>query len=391
MVENTQVLSTFTSASRLISQSGNVDQQGHGPSGIQINYYFARTRQKGLKNVKTQRYAALDGLRGWAAFAVVLSHVAAMTWIPYLERFKSPALWEKALWSLGAPAVDVFFVLSGYVVSKAIIEREKTYGKYLLSRMIRLYPVAWCAVILGLFARYVVQQQGFETTALNLLKKPLEPNDVMGIMTLVAPIPNADKINPPLWTLVVEMQVAMVMPILATIALKKPKLLAISGVYVPMILAYLFRNDYWFLFSGFMIGAALYGMKQKIPQAPKPNILFAFFLVGLMARTITGLDDPMMRIPCAIAAAGVILAVKQGAGNRFLENKISSFLGRISYPLYAVHWPIMAMTVSLIGNKSFITIISLASVTITFFIAWIISRVVDENAIALSKILKGEQ
>lgn len=339
--------------------------------------------------MSAQRDRALDGLRGWAAFAVVLSHVAAMTWIPYLDKFKTPAAWEQILWNLGAPAVDIFFVLSGYVVSKAIIEREKTYGKYLLSRMVRLYPVAWFAVILGAAARYVIQQQGVDTTALNMLKKPLDVNDVMGIVSLLAPIPDADKINPPLWTLVAEMQVALIMPILATFAVKKPYHLAIAGVYLPLLMAYIFRNNYWFLLSGFMIGSALYGLKEKIPAAPKPWVLFVFFGAGLMARLVTGLEDPIMRIPCAIAATGLIISIMQGAGRSFLENRISGFFGKISYPLYAVHWPIMAMIVSHVSNSAMITLYAVMSIPLSVIVAWAVSELIDKNAIKISKILKG--
>ena len=53
------------------------------------------------------REPQLDGMRGLAALAVALSHVAAMSWIPYEDGPAAPSAWAYVLWHLGAPAVDL--------------------------------------------------------------------------------------------------------------------------------------------------------------------------------------------------------------------------------------------------------------------------------------------
>jgi len=86
----------------------------------------------------------LDLLRFIAAFIVLLSHFA-------YERFTQGYYAFIRDYNLGSDAVVVFFVLSGFVISFAAIEKDKTAGRFAFSRMTRLYSVAIPALILTLF------------------------------------------------------------------------------------------------------------------------------------------------------------------------------------------------------------------------------------------------
>ena len=50
------------------------------------------------------------------------------------------------------------------------------------------------------------------------LRAPLTWQDLLGALTLSFPAPNANDLNPPLWTLIVEMQVALLMPLFTRLA-----------------------------------------------------------------------------------------------------------------------------------------------------------------------------
>lgn len=91
-----------------------------------------------------QHFEILDGLRGIAAFAVVLFHF--MEWI-YTDSSKN-------FIGHGFLAVDFFFCLSGFVIGYAYDDRIAKMGlrKFFISRIIRLHPLVVAGSILGLLA-----------------------------------------------------------------------------------------------------------------------------------------------------------------------------------------------------------------------------------------------
>ena len=75
----------------------------------------------------------IQALRGVAVLAVILFHLFP-AWLPG-----------------GYAGVDVFFVISGYVVTYALLARQAQrqrpvgIGEYLARRIRRIYPHWWCA------------------------------------------------------------------------------------------------------------------------------------------------------------------------------------------------------------------------------------------------------
>src|SRR5438105_11577903 len=78
-------------------------------------------------------------LRFVAAVLVVVSHASA-------QSLSGGFLWS--LQYIGYPAVMIFFVLSGYVISYVASEKENTLSDYATSRLARLYSVLIPAIIL---------------------------------------------------------------------------------------------------------------------------------------------------------------------------------------------------------------------------------------------------
>ncbi|WJS95273.1 acyltransferase [Flavobacterium johnsoniae] len=91
-----------------------------------------------------QHFEILDGLRGIAAFAVVVFHF--MEWI-----FTDPS---QNFIGHGFLAVDFFFCLSGFVIGYAYDDRIEKMGlrNFFISRVIRLHPLVIAGSILGLLA-----------------------------------------------------------------------------------------------------------------------------------------------------------------------------------------------------------------------------------------------
>ncbi len=86
----------------------------------------------------------LDFLRVFAALMVVLSHYPLFLWQANITN----------RYNFGYDAVIVFFVLSGYVISYAADQIEKTWFNYTVSRMARILPVSTMAVVVSLVLMY---------------------------------------------------------------------------------------------------------------------------------------------------------------------------------------------------------------------------------------------
>jgi peptidoglycan/LPS O-acetylase OafA/YrhL len=92
----------------------------------------------------------LDAVRFAAALIVFLSHFGEKRWSGGLG-------WQ--LTRFGAPAVDVFFVLSGYVIAYVVATKEADLRSYAISRAARLYsvciPVLLLTAVLGFLGRKI--------------------------------------------------------------------------------------------------------------------------------------------------------------------------------------------------------------------------------------------
>jgi peptidoglycan/LPS O-acetylase OafA/YrhL len=87
----------------------------------------------------------MEGMRGFAVFLVFLVHYASLA---------DPAgsVWmSKVLHSMGNAGVDLFFVLSGYLIYGSLVSREQAFMPYMRRRIQRIYPA-----FLAVFATYCV-------------------------------------------------------------------------------------------------------------------------------------------------------------------------------------------------------------------------------------------
>lgn len=91
-----------------------------------------------------QNMLPMEGLRGFAVFLVFLVHYSTLIaqWITPNSRL---ADMSHALHSMGNAGVDLFFVLSGYLIYGSLIKRNKKFDAFIRQRIARIYP-AFCVV-----------------------------------------------------------------------------------------------------------------------------------------------------------------------------------------------------------------------------------------------------
>lgn len=82
---------------------------------------------------------SMEGIRGFAVFLVFLVHYVTLV-DPWLTKASTTQILSAHLRSIGNIGVDLFFVLSGYLIYGMLIRKKKPFGSYLARRIQRIYP-----------------------------------------------------------------------------------------------------------------------------------------------------------------------------------------------------------------------------------------------------------
>ncbi|MFZ3481656.1 acyltransferase family protein [Sphingomonas sp. 3-13AW] len=347
------------------------------------------TRQAvNLSLIGTTRDRALDGLRGIAALMVFFSHVAMMTWFPR-EGGAAPNDLEYAMWHLGAPAVDLFFVLSGYVLA-ASLEGVKidgaTIGSFLARRWVRLMPVAWVGVALGLAVRtLIVPMQQDPLVGMINMDQPLRWQDWVGFITFTFPMPDTDRFNVPLWTLVMEMYASFLIPVTVAGVRKKGRLFLLPAFTSWIILWYVSGRLEFMTLPLFVLGVAVRVYAADLPR----KSLKVALMIGLLlvfSRYLLDVLHVWQRYVSGVGAALLILAVRGGAARAFLTCAPVGWLGKISYPFYAVHFPLVVASSILLSAKGVgSTLAAMMALPVALAVAEVVHRTIEQLSIRTSR------
>ncbi len=285
------------------------------------------------------RLTFLDAMRGFAAMWVVLYHVAAADQARQ-ARAALPAFLRAALFDAGHFGVPVFFVLSGFVIARAIgTDRvdARYVGRFALRRAVRLDPPYWAAIALTLVFVMLKHQITGDPTLTHQ-----SPGAVLAHMFYAQEFLGIRELNPVFWTLSYEVQFYLLFCTLLAVAHVggRPRLLApfgvaaVAAVVWPLVRALYVRGLALPGWHGFLLGAfAAWVIAGRLKLTW--FALFALLLVGVW--TLTG---DSFTVVC-LATASVILLVDRADGlATWLSARPLQFLGRISYSLYLLHVPI---------------------------------------------------
>ncbi len=146
---------------------------------------------------KRNRMGALDGLRILAALMVCLYHYAGKEGTVADSWGGSPAHVFPTLSSFatyGSLGVQLFFIISGFVICMSSWGR--TVGDFFRSRVARLYPAYWVAIVVVTAAALV----------LPVVVKPLRPDELLVNLTMLQQPMGVDRVLGVCWTLWVELR-----------------------------------------------------------------------------------------------------------------------------------------------------------------------------------------
>ena len=257
----------------------------------------------------------------------------------------------------GFLGVDVFFVISGFVITRKLQTGTGSVRQQIISfyqnRARRILPVS----LLSLLAIAI---------ASSLLLSPLDLHQYMveGIGVLLT-IPNlvflnentnylSQSLNPSpflhYWSLGVEEQFYLAWPLMFLLFLrnKKRAIYVLTGLFLvlAMVTTYRLSEVYSFYLPTsraweLLLGASLAVSRKRI-EGSKKNLVALVGWIGLFISVyVISSDQPTPGVTTLLpvfASGLIILADAQLSTNKFLE-----WLGDLSFPLYLVHWPLIVI------------------------------------------------
>jgi peptidoglycan/LPS O-acetylase OafA/YrhL len=338
-----------------------------------------------------QRNRELDGVRGWAAMAVIVQHLVYNTFSPYV-----PAL-EQIPYILrdGSFAVVVFFVLSGDALSARFLRDFDLTGvrKLALSRYFRLTGM----VLLSCLVMYLLLVSGLaphrQAAAMignmnwfdSALDFPPSLLDAIGyslyrVYTEFGWHPQ-DSYNPFLWTMSVELVGSAL--IFGYMLIYSGLRYKVATTLVVMVFSSLVSPYAPLFFLGMLIGIARSrGVLSR--QAARPLWrataigLLVFFALYDSYGTPLGEGIKGVFAGLLVWAAGSVPLLK-----RALTSRLSRFLGDISFPLYAFQFPVMmsftALAIIVVGRSGQLTVLSALAIIAASMVAMIAAATLAER------------
>ena len=339
-------------------------------------------------------YEVLDGLRGTAAVMVVLFHIMGMT-----------VAWADSgqLLHHAAMAVDFFFALSGFVVAYAYDDRWKTMptGRFFLIRIVRLHPLVVLGAIVGLLSFL------FDPFAANQKTIPLATvltDFALACFLLPYPsLPNrwtdTHSLNSPAWSLMQEyignIAYALVLRRLSTRLLGCIVVLAAAAlVFMAWHANTVDQGSDWTTPWGgptrmgfsFTLGLWLYRIRDKIPKLRLGWIVLSLILIAAFALPhvpdAVAHGNGLYEAACVILLFPLIILAGAHSGIGPREMAACKVAGRISYPIYILHFPFLFIYMNFVTfRKPSLDTAHIAG-TIAFIVvaafAWLALKVYDE-------------
>eukprot|EP01013_Petalomonas_cantuscygni_P025872 TRINITY_DN4799_c0_g1_i1.p1 TRINITY_DN4799_c0_g1~~TRINITY_DN4799_c0_g1_i1.p1 ORF type:complete len:691 (+),score=-42.76 TRINITY_DN4799_c0_g1_i1:76-2148(+) len=296
----------------------------------------------------------IDGLRAMAVSAVLANH--------FFELYAPN----------GYLGVDIFFVISGFVITGSLYGREQNgLGQFLVAfytrRIKRLVPALVVCIVATSIMISMVNPYPQESLKTGIFA-------VFGLSNIFLYLQSVDyfagaaSLNPftHTWSLGVEEQFYFIFPLMFWLGIyvlpRKISILVFTSLVLASFLAWwvISAEDsvlafYIFLFRFWQlgIGALVFLVQSQIRRVgASSRVLKAIVVLGLLFLTFVPIAVEV-RIGTSIAVVGTALMLfctgPKSKVLAVLERPLPAYLGRISYSLYLWHWPITVLLKFTVG------------------------------------------
>jgi len=337
--------------------------------------------------IEKHRLRNLHAIRGWAAFFVVIAHAKYPFWSggqAYLEKYpKDKWEWyEYILFGIDMSSsfatlfVIIFFVLSGFFIARSFTINNYSMAIFYGDRIIRIYIPYIGSLLIGFMALYLAQYIYPELFMENAINRPYNAELIQAYNDLTFTsffssmifLPGESGIffgmNNPYWSLYFEGLFYLSIPF---ILLYGKKYMFFVVTLVLFLISFFYAGNWLtikaFIFSYsiyFSMGVFLFELTNTkntryyiIKNIRKfTNIVLCLSVFLMLIAVLFGLLDLKKYgyFLGMLATAFLMLLVLYGRNTKvllffklILINKFSNFLGTISFSLYLVHVPILAV------------------------------------------------
>ncbi|HEY0163702.1 MAG TPA: acyltransferase [Edaphobacter sp.] len=330
---------------------------------------------------------SLDGLRGAAALMVVAFH--------YLPRTGTGPFGQLA--SFGWIGVDIFFVLSGFLITSILYEQrgaEHYFRNFYMRRMLRLSPLYYFLFVMALVL----------TPVLHISWRPMQLAMLVYATNFILPVDDSlAKLGPfdlfHLWSLAVEEQFYLLWPWLVGSRLSKQSLqrICVAGIIAAPLLRLAMLHEHFqtlWLYQSLPARMDALLMGALLALVPRPSLrsawLAAVVALGVFGATVAVGHSAFFQSPpiqgvgySALAVlAGSILTMSLYPGSvagRIFSLRPLRFYGRYSYGLYLWHYlflgPFTSLRQWIVGHMASAWLGGMVSFAVTLLLSTLIALV----------------
>lgn len=360
-----------------------------------------------------------ESIRGLACMAVVFSHLI-LTFFPLLhtnlvsdfEKMTSIERWifnsPFNFWYSGSAAVYIFFVLSGYVLSYAILSKADI-NKKLLSMALKRYPRLAIPALLSCIIAWVVSFVDVDTSSAskwisNYLNEPYSLIDAIYQGAIGSFLFGSAPINWVLWTMQIELFGSFILFLLLFFYKENLKIFFLLSFILPLP-AILVSTHFFFGVYSFIIGIYLFLYGKNIPlYLALPSLIIGLYFAGVhnlsasygLFNNILGNKSYLLLnfISGALICFGVLMHPRV---SEILDKKPLILLGKLSFSIYLLHMIMIYIlgipffNIALNYGFSYLTSAFFSSTLIiisTIFLSYFYSKYVDDFSIKVAAMIE---
>ncbi|OGT72109.1 MAG: hypothetical protein A3H44_07635 [Gammaproteobacteria bacterium RIFCSPLOWO2_02_FULL_57_10] len=291
-----------------------------------------------------QRIEELESVRGLAALLVVCFHIPPWH-----------SLRDMSLINNSYLMVDLFFVLSGFVIFNAWHDRissARDLLRFQFLRFGRLYPVhlLFLCVFVFIEVAKLLAESGFGLTSPN--SAAFRENNLLALLQqlflfqAIWPAGNADTFNAPAWSISVEFYTYLIFAVVTLLGGRGRNIaFAVLAILALGLLtgasfksAYLLRGIAGF-FIGCLVAVAITHSRGRSWKVDVPSWASTLVLVMLVLFLVLKTDssrDPFIYLLSSLLLLTLVVQ-RDGILNRMLRQRFLVWLGTISYSVYMSH------------------------------------------------------
>ena len=306
--------------------------------------------------------ARVESLRGLAALMVAICHSQLILivnghedlWCLNLRQTEGfQAISTKFLLMMfnGSAAVSLFFVISGLVLGlsldRHVHEFFRSSASFILRRAFRIYPaLIFSLLFVGIWLPVMYPAQNYVGASLMfqpLYRVPQAAEFFANLLFM------SNQMNPVIWTLKIEMEVALLMPVMHLISRQASPLLNILILLLMMWLSITTENlstGMWLFafYAGLMLaswGPWIVSAARTSPIGIIASLVLTFAVFGSARHILYGTGyamlTPVIEGLCAMMILACVVYHQERKLWKVLDLRILRLMRRISYSFYLLH------------------------------------------------------